>query len=269
MHPRLFTTLILLDPAIQLSVPPMGMGSYPPGGVNFSTHRQDIWQNRATGEDALKKMFKGWDPRVMDRMLQYGLRELPTRLYPETTQNTSDPPVTLTTTKLQESIGLLRENFQARQPDGRVQVDRDTHPDMDPLSSFLPMYRPEPRATALNLPSLRPSTLWILGDKTFLNLDELREGIKTTGTGIGGSGGIPENRVQEKTIKGTHFFPCTAVKETSALCASWLGSEMDIFRNKESKWIKSRAEMTQRDHLVLNRRWIELVKPFNAFKNNL
>ena len=47
------------------------------------------------------------------------------------------------------------------------------------------------------LPSLRPAAWFLLGFNTEVKLDELREGIEDTGTGVCGSGGIPEARVEE------------------------------------------------------------------------
>lgn len=46
LHPRLFTGLVLMDPVIRLSPPLMGFGTDPPGGVNYTTHRKDIWPTR-------------------------------------------------------------------------------------------------------------------------------------------------------------------------------------------------------------------------------
>lgn len=94
---------------------------------------------------------------------------------------------------------------------------------MDPLAAFIPLYRPEPRGTFFRLPSLRPSALWLLGERTYLRLDEMREGIKVTGTSVGGSGGVPEGRVKEDLIpERGHLFPFEAVEDavSSVHCGS-------------------------------------------------
>ncbi|XP_044715557.1 alpha/beta hydrolase family domain-containing protein [Hirsutella rhossiliensis] len=241
LHPRLFASMILLDPVIQLSPPVMGFNGLPTGPVNFTTHRKDLWPNRAAASQ--KRASKGWDPRVLERMMQYGYRDLPTALYPDLPPDAdrSDPPVTLTTTKHQEALAQLRANFEARQPDGRIHINRNTHADMDPLSAFVPLYRPELRSTFHRLPGLRPPTLWVVGEKTFLCLDEIREGIKIAGTGVGGSGGSPEAKVKE----------------------------VMTFREQQVKWNQERENMTMKDHMTLSKTWMEVVKPPSGVKTKL
>lgn len=110
----------------------------------------------------------------------------------------------------------------------------------------------------------------MVGEKTFLSLDEMREGIKMAGTGIGGSGGLPEVRVKEVMLRGHgHLLPFTAVKEAARICGEWLGSEMEMFRERERKWSDQRGKMTARDHLTLSRTWMEVVKPPSAAKTKL
>ncbi|KAK2612510.1 hypothetical protein QQS21_001448 [Conoideocrella luteorostrata] len=250
----------------------MGFGTDAPGGVNFTTHRKDIWQNRAAAAAWQRKVSKDWDSRVLDRMIQYGFRNLPTALYPDLPSggDPNDPAVTLTTTKHQDALGQLRENFEARKAEGFIQINRDTHADMDPLSAFVPLYRPEPRSTFYRLPCLRPSTLWVLGRKTFLSLEEMHEGIKSTGNGVGGSGGLSGGKVQEIIIQNHgHLFPFTAVEETGSICAAWIGSEICKFQEQEAAWNTSRKNMSKADHMTLKKKWIEVVKPLSAFKTNL
>lgn len=118
------------------------------------------------------------------------------------------------------------------------------------------------------LPSLRPSVLWVLGSRTFVNLDEMREGIKSTGTGIGGSGGA--DRVKEVLIEGHgHLLPFSAVGQTADACAAWLKTEMSLYRKQEAEWNEKRAAMTPRDHLTLPPQWAKVVKPPSAFKGKI
>ncbi|KAM0123444.1 hypothetical protein ACHAO1_011294 [Botrytis cinerea] len=272
LHPRLFTTLILMDPVIQLSPPPMGFGTDTLGGVNYTTYRQDIWPNRKAAAESQAKASKNWDPRVLNKMIEYGYRDLPTTLYPDLPSDADpvDPPVTLTTNKYQDAFVQLRENFSARQPDGRIKINRTTHADMDPLAAFVPLYRPEPRSTFYRLPSLRPSCLWLVGDKTYLRLDEMREGIKVTGTDVGGSGGIPDGRVKEVVMnKQGHLFPFEATSQTAKKCAEWLAVELDTFRETEEKWRESRKDMSVQDHMVPSQKWLEVVKRPSRQKNKL
>jgi hypothetical protein len=284
IHPRLFTTVILLDPVIQLTPPTMGFGTDPPGAINYTLWRDDIWPTRTAAYNAHRKLLKNWDPRCVHLMLQYGFRELPTLLHPTRLPSTSitdsdikqqdtDPdntPVTLTTTKQHDLLGQIRENFSSRDPDDRVSINRATHADMDPLAAFIPLYRPEPRSTFYRLPSLRPSCLWVLGGGTFLRLDEIREGIKVCGAGVGGSGGVGEGCVKEILLpKAGHLFPFENVSGAAEACATWLEDRIGAWRVMEREWQEKRQAMEKKGHLVLSEEWYKHVRPISGGKNKL
>ena len=270
-HPRLLTSIILLDPVIQLSPPNMGLGTDPPGNLNSSTYRRDLWPNRraAAATFAKSPILASWDPRVLSLMVTYGLRDLPTELYPSlpADNNPNDPYVTLTSTKHQEVWTTIRPNYHSRDPaTGRIRIDRSTHADIDPLAAFIPLYRPEPRSTFYRLPTVRPSVLWLLGEKTIMRLDEINEGIKVCGTGVGGSGGAVDGRVQQKVMLGHgHLFPMEIVAETAEACATWLGTEMERFRKDEERWRAERAARSEKDDLMTDEAWRTVVKPLSAF----
>ncbi|MCJ1380724.1 hypothetical protein MMC17_003832 [Xylographa soralifera] len=277
MHPRLFSSLVLLDPIIQLSAYDRVLGTSPPGMLNMVAYRRDVWSSREAAIKAYAKnpMLASWDPRVFRLMMQYGLRDLPTELYPATdgifaigtdsaTGSLSPPetPVTLTSTKYQEVWTLIRPNYNNRDPiTGQITIDRSTRADCDPLMSSIPLYRPEARATFPKLPALRPSVLFLLGSKTEVNLDELREGVKVTGTGVGGSGGISEGMVKEFTLqeKG-HLFCFEAVDETAGHCAVWLGEESRRWRAESEKWRQERAGRQRKDDLIMDEKFRKVVK---------
>ncbi|KAL8864217.1 MAG: hypothetical protein Q9174_007431, partial [Haloplaca sp. 1 TL-2023] len=106
----------------------------PPAGPNIAlptTFRRDKWSNKDEAAVAFKKnpLFRTWDPRVVDKYVEFGLRELPTALYPSpspssqdtkhTTKNmtegssegerdATEKGVTLTTTKHQEAWSFTR-----------------------------------------------------------------------------------------------------------------------------------------------------------------
>jgi len=130
MHPRLFTTLVLIDPAMGLlSSSPPEAG---PGPGMLSTYRKDIWPSRdaAAEEFRSSKFFREWDPRVLDRLIEYGLRDLPTSVYPDDAMVKGEKRVTLTTTKHQEVFTFLHPNFDGYGPDKAP--DRRTHADLNP-----------------------------------------------------------------------------------------------------------------------------------------
>lgn len=246
----------------------MGFGSDPPGPINYVLWRDDVWPNRKSAAEAHKTLFRSWDPRCIDRMVRFGFRDLPTALHPELPEGAdpSNPPVTLTTTKHQDILAQIRQNFSARTPDGRVQINRSTHADMDPLAAFIPVYRPEPRSTFLKLPTLRPSVLWLLGAKSYMRIDEMREGIRTCGERVGGSGGAAMGKVKEITMpRRGHLFPFEDVPQAAEHCVDWLEQEVGNFIDSEREWDEKRQSMNKRGHLVLAEEWFRTVKPPTAF----
>src|SRR5690348_15148828 len=79
IHPRLFATLILLDPVI--AAHPKKTSS---GPVASSTFRRDLWPTREAAIASFKSspFYQVWDPRVLKAWNEYGIRETPTLLYP-------------------------------------------------------------------------------------------------------------------------------------------------------------------------------------------
>jgi pimeloyl-ACP methyl ester carboxylesterase len=73
LHPRLFETLILIDPVIQGKVSLLGNVS--PAAA--SAKRRDRWPSREEALESFKKskFYQTWDSRVLDRWVQYGLRD--------------------------------------------------------------------------------------------------------------------------------------------------------------------------------------------------
>lgn len=88
-----------------------------------------------------------------------------------------------------------------------------------PLFKQVPVCRPEVQTAYELIPSLRPSCLWVLGGKTYLSLEEMRERISFCGTGLGGSGGVSEGRVREATFPSIgHLMTFQAIKATMEPC---------------------------------------------------
>ncbi|RCI07468.1 hypothetical protein L249_4565 [Ophiocordyceps polyrhachis-furcata BCC 54312] len=232
IHPRLFTTVILMDPAFLVNE--KGEIIYPEKAIRDITHGKDLWRTRAEAAAFVEKTYPAWDQRVKRRMIQYGFRDLPTALYPELPPeaDVADPPVTLTTTKHQMAMMLVRPCF-----DGLDHVDAKRRTN----KSF---HRPEVVPSAERMKTLRPPTLFLLGRHTNRRwLEAIRRTADATGLGVGGSGGKPEGRVREVMVRAGHAFPFTAVGETGLACSAWLGEEMGT------------------DHLVLPLKWKEMFRP--------
>lgn len=275
MHPRLFTTLILIDPVIQRL--PSRIGNYAP--AKASANRRDRWPSRKAAEAAFRrsKFYQTWDPRVLELWIKYGLRDLPTYLYPFATAASNTPPtitadpstatvppepttekeVTLATTKHQEVLQFMRLNTPTTEyPNPATEPNPITHPDVNlALGLDSPIYRPEPLGTFLKLPLLRPSVFYIFGEESALSAPLLKaDKLATTGTGVGGSGGVKKGRVSEVTFPAVgHLIPMEDVDRTADACASWLVPEVARWRaiedNERKEWatlpLEKRNQMTE------------------------
>ena len=261
VHPRLFASVILVDPVIQRYMTTTG------DAAKASTVRRDMWPSRQAAADTMQasKFYRTWDPRVFDRWTQHGLRDLPTYHHPDTMLKPSAivsadptsvlqpsppsaPPVTLTTTKDQEVLTFFRANLPTvHHPDPGRRPNPLTHPDVDPdASPSSPFYNPTATSTFHKLPFLRPSTLYIFGDPSLSPLSSpltRADKLANTGTGVGGSGGVRQGRVAYTVFDGVgHLIPMQAVEKTAEACASWIAPEIERWRRIEDA---ERAEWSQ------------------------
>ena len=218
IHPRLLTSLVLIDPVIQ-----NGFAAAPDksrfSSAQASTFRRDGWPSRTEAASSIKKsrFYRSWDPRVLDLWIRFGLRSLPTAIYPNEhggtdRPETNDSPVTLTTTKHQEVFTFVRPNFDGVDANGKPFVNRRTHPDLDlRAGETYPFYRPEAPAVFNELQRLRPGTLYIFGEQSELSPPDWRkQKMERTGTGVGGSGGAEAGRVKEVILEDVgHLIPST------------------------------------------------------------
>jgi pimeloyl-ACP methyl ester carboxylesterase len=281
MHPRLLTTLLLIDPVIQRY--PSAQGKY--GPAQASVRRRETWPSRRVAAAKLRSspFYKKWDSRVLDRWIQYGLRETPTYIHPNVTAASSTPPtitadpstatvpasndekeVTLTTTKHQEVFTFLRPNFPTQEyPDPGTEANPVTHPDVDfSTPPVMPFYTPVPNMTFQHLPRLRPSVFYVFGDPAhgaFLSEPVLKaDKLANTGTGVGGSGGVKKGRVSSVTFDGIgHLIPMEAVERTADVCTDWLVPELQRWREIEEKERREWAAVPRRQKVMLSDEFVK------------
>lgn len=267
MHPRLLSTVILIDPVIQRFNSSAGSFSL----AKSSTRRRDQWPSRDAARATFLKspFYRGWDPRVMDNWVQYGLRDLPTHIYPEAADPTdpkaaatsNDRAVTLKTTKHQEVFSFLRANFPTKEyPDPATLVDPTTHADLDSRTQpNTPFYRPEPLATFHKLQYLRPSVLYLFGDQSPLSKPLLiADKLANTGVGIGGSGGVKQDRVKQVTFAGIgHMIPMEAVHDSADASASWILSELERWHKIEERDRQEQAKIPRHLRAQMRPEYVE------------
>lgn len=280
MHPRLFTSLILIDPVIQRV--PSAEGNYSP--PKASVNRREIWPSRQAAATKLKssKFYQKWDSRVLDRWIQHGLRETPTYHHPHVTPASSTPAtitadpstatvppssdekqVTLTTTKHQEVLTFLRPNFPTPEyPEPSREPNPITHPDVDPSAApNSPFYSPVPIATFHRLPYLRPSVFYVFGDPdagAYLSSPILKaDKLAHTGTGVGGSGGIKKGRVSSITFDGIgHLIPMEIVGRTAEACTGWLAPELERWRSIEERDMTEWEGVPKKQKSMMNEAYV-------------
>ncbi|KAL4920239.1 Alpha/beta hydrolase family-domain-containing protein [Aspergillus aurantiobrunneus] len=271
MHPRLIHSLVLLDPVIQrqttqLDTPDLGKQKLSiTKTTQLSTYRRDQWPSRKAAADSFKKnqFYQAWDPRVLERWIQYGLRDLPTAIYPLNKKtpsekgNSTDNPVTLRTTLHQEVFTFSRPNYDGP-PGFAVPVNKVTHPDLDPdiLGSW-PFYRPEPYQIFTQLPRLRPSVLYIFGGQSELSPPTMiADKLAHTGIGLGGSGGVVAGRVRDIVLTDNgHLVAQEAPVKCAEEASKWLGLELQRWREEEKLFRDQWSRKSKVEKITIDSRW--------------
>ncbi|KAI0026070.1 prolyl aminopeptidase-like protein [Xylariomycetidae sp. FL0641] len=266
LHPRLLTTLVLLDPVIvKFRFTRAGPGN---GPAQSSTFRREVWPSRAAAAAAFARspFYRAWDPRVLDAWVAHALRPVPTLLFPGRPGDPAPPAVTLRTTKHQEVFTFFRPLWPHVDPvtsavsrAGAPDFDVDLAGEVDGRAPF-PFYRGEGAAVLRRLPELRPSVLWVYGGASDLGTPAVRaEKMATTGVGQGGSGGAALGRVAEHVVPDRgHLFPMEVPRLCAELAAPWLREELARWRREEDEYL-AWTRKPMREKMVLSEEFIDKV----------
>ncbi|OIW25285.1 alpha/beta-hydrolase [Coniochaeta ligniaria NRRL 30616] len=263
LHPRLLSHLVLLDPVLSRFIKQGPDYGFNP--MKMSSFRRDLWPSRQEAEAAFRKnkLFSTWDPRVLEAWLKYGIRDTPTKLYPEPGK------ATLMTTKHQEVFTYYRPLAQAVDKNGKRYVDVKKLPDIEPdYQTKYPdfaFYRPEGPTTTDKLPSLRPSVLWLYGGQSEVCSPGMREEkMKLTGVGVSGSGGAEAGMVTEVIIEEFgHLVPMEATTRCAAYAAESIVPAVRRWREEEDEFL-AWAKKSDVEKQVLDddfKGWIGPLKP--------
>ncbi|KAJ1337913.1 alpha/beta fold hydrolase [Microdochium nivale] len=269
LHPRLLTSLILLDPVItRFTNANAGAGVSP---ARSSTWRRDVWPSRQAATDSFAKspFYRSWDPRVLQSWLDHAIRDTPTLLHPDDPSAKDAAGATLMTTKHQEVFTFFRPLWPAVSAspdgDGSVSISRTEAPDFDEDGQqgkitgkiAFPFYRSEAGWVLKRLPHVRPSLLWVFGGDSDLSGPEARDlKMSTTGVGAGGSGGEKAGKVASVVMpRMGHLFPMEVPGQCAEHAATWIGKEMVFWREQErqyNEWTKQdiRAKTTLSDEFL-------------------
>jgi hypothetical protein len=270
MHPRLLHTLVLLDPVVQRQTTQLDGLSLRENKriiaqtTQLSTHRRDIWPSRKAAAEGFKRspFYQAWDPRVLDRWVEHGLRDLPTAIHPlDGTVDAKNPPVTLRTPLHQEVFTFSRPNYNHVPGSGKP-VNRVTHPDLDENHrDSYPFYRPEPARIFSQLPHLRPSVLYVFAGKSDMCLPDMRaDKLANTGTGLGGSGGVAAGRVREVFLEDFgHLLAQEAVNECADATVCWLAPELRRWRDEEESFRSAWSKKSKVEKQTVDAEWLKNV----------
>ncbi|KAJ5701627.1 alpha/beta hydrolase family domain-containing protein [Penicillium malachiteum] len=147
MHPRLLSSVILLDPAI-IKTPPTSFREHPVFH-KFILGRPASWPSRANAEASIAKFpnYMTWHPRYL-QFFKHGLVEL-TETKSESEDAGKERPVAFTTSVAQEIHYMGRRSLTQRLADGTLITNYEETPDLDPIDAERddPLYRHEMRAT--------------------------------------------------------------------------------------------------------------------------
>ncbi|KAK6499626.1 hypothetical protein TWF481_009991 [Arthrobotrys musiformis] len=195
MHPTLFSCVIGLDPII--SPLPALEGSSPGNPATLSSRRRDIWP---TYEEAIKYFkshpyYQDWDSRVLDNQIKYGLRQIPTAIYPDVTKFGPNA-VTLRTTKHQEVFTFWKTRIQDR---------------------------PEPREIFARLKEMKVPVCYIQGEKSVINWGNKNE-LKMLNT--------PQPCEMHFIPECGHLVPLQKPEETAVLAAEYLHRRIATWEEK-------------------------------------
>jgi pimeloyl-ACP methyl ester carboxylesterase len=250
IHPRLFHSLILIDPILQQSHPSG------PNAALFSSKRRDTWPSRALAESQIRAngFFANMDARCMQLFVTYALRDMP------------DGSVVLATPKTQEAWSYVRSNMFPLSPDtpeGRRR-ERLLNPDVVPFSepSRLVTTRPEMIIVCEELPHLRPSAFYVYGEYSHINFDEVREAqVNTTGTGRGGNGGVAEGGVKEHVLEDCgHLCVFEKPRAIAESVAEWLEKEVERWSEEKEFWANADTGKSKSGQKELSEKWMEVMK---------
>lgn len=271
MHPRLLHTLVLLDPVVQRQTTQLDGYSLRENKriiaktTQLSTHRRDIWPSRQAAAEGFKRspFYQAWDHRVLDRWVEYGLRDLPTAIHPLGGKpvDAKNPPVTLRTPLHQEVFTFSRPNYNHVPGSGKA-VNRVTHPDLDETHpDSYPFYRPEPSRIFSQLPHLRPSVLYVFAGKSDMCMPDMRaDKLANTGTGLGGSGGVAAGRVRDVFLEDFgHLLAQEAVNECADAAVCWLGPELRRWRDEEESFRSVWHKKSKLEKQTVDAEWLKHV----------
>ncbi|KAL3457675.1 hypothetical protein BJX64DRAFT_302451 [Aspergillus heterothallicus] len=245
IHPRLFTTQILIEPFVHNGRDPESSRS-----IFLRAKQDDMWASRGEALTKSQKLVKGWDPRVRERYAQFAFHEIPAVGWTSCSARKDAGAVRSTTPVSQEVMSYMHGD-SGRGGDSSRSPPHDplAVPDMiGGLSENQVFYRPEPMIVWRLLPHLLPTALFVSGETSALSQGgNQARAAGRTGTGVGGSGGVQYGRVKDEVVAEVgHLVPMEKVGEVTGVVGPWIAREVGRWREEERRvkegWKKGNSE---------------------------
>lgn len=192
MHPRLFESLILIDPVIQRYT--FGKGKQTP--AHASAYRKDRWPSRAAAAEYCSRssFYKSWDPRVLKLWIKNGFRDLPTASSPTDNEHVTDNASTKTAASTAPGLDIVGTNLTQVQ-ERPVTLTTSRHqevltfarPALPPSTSFDPVSRSSISSSASSPPSTTLSSSSISSPTTPFGNSSLSSSLSVPASTASGS----------------------------------------------------------------------------------
>ncbi|KAF3027383.1 hypothetical protein E8E15_008004 [Penicillium rubens] len=260
VHPRLFTSLVLIEPAILPTNLPLKLYAF------LTLNRQDTWPSKSEALKSSTKSYARWDSRVLKRWNEHGYRNLQTVVSPQIDGEAKpiDGPVTLTSSIYQVAMLCLRPNFMGHTTSALADSteapphDPLMYPDIiDPPHLSMPFYRSEVRVLFLMLEHIRPSVFYLFGGESQVTTPEDQAQIlERTGAGIGGSGGVKHSQVKKTVLlECGHTVPMEDVAGSASLIGTWVGQSVQRWKKDELRVHQKWTNHSTREVLTAPAKW--------------
>ena len=84
--------------------------------------------------------------------------------------------------------------------------------------------------------------------------------MSRTGTGVGGSGGVPAGKVIKVEIEAGHLVVMEAVDQCAGISAKWFGRWLDEWKEEEEMVKKRGSRKSERGMMAVSEEWKEVMK---------
>ena len=111
------------------------------------------------------------------------------------------------------------------------------------------------------LPRLRPRVLFIFGGLSDVGPPHVQKTLmETTGTGVGGNGGVKEGAVSRHIFENLgHLMPMEDPAGCANVASPWLGKELKSWAEKEAKFKEGWSKVPPKEKLMVSEEWKERI----------